>query len=366
MSRFLSRAAFAVAALAVASHAQTVSIFPTADNTLYENAVGALSNGAGASMFTGRTGAQGAFKARRAVLKFDVAAAVPAGHEVIYAELRIHCTQLNGAPAQVKLHRLTSDWGEGTSDAGFPGGGGAPSTTGDATWIHTFFATSTWTTSGGDYVPTFSAKATVDSINLFTWGPTAELTADVRDMRANPALNYGWILVAPEVANQAQRFETRESVGFEPVLFIIYAPAIPATKTLVGAGCSGTNPLPYTLDASGLPVLGDDFFYLSFVDGPPNGTAFLFLSSGTGPPLAFGGGCNVYLDLVGAGVYFSLGLSPIGPITLDGAGVFYLPIPLPPEPLLSGFPVASQAFAYDGASPIGFILSNALQLVLGT
>jgi hypothetical protein len=366
MSGALSRAGAVVLALSTIAAAQNVSILPAADNTLYEHATGALSNGVGASMFTGRTGAQGGFKARRAVVKFDVAGAVPAGHEVIYAELRLFCSQTNGAPNQVKLHRLSADWGEGASDAGFPGGGGAPSANGDATWIHTNFFSTFWTNPGGDYEPTFSAKTTVAAPDTNIWGPTPQLTADVRDMRANPANNYGWILIAPEVSNEAQRYETRESPGFEPILFVIYAPANPATKTLVGVGCSGTNPLPYTLDASGPPLLGDNDFYISFVDGPPNQPAYLFLSSGIAAPLDFGFGCFVYLDLVGAGVYMTAGFSPFGPLPLDPSGAFYLPVPLPPEPSLSGFPIASQSLAFDGGHPNGFIFSNALALVLGT
>lgn len=361
-----ARRALAAFALASAVVAQSVTIAPIADNTLYEHALGALSNGVGGALFTGRTGAQAGFKARRAVLKFDVAGAIPPGHEIIHAELSLNCVQLQGGSAQVRLHRLTADWGEGASDAGFPGGGGAPSAIGDATWIHRSYPTTFWTNPGGDYVPTFSAKTDVDSANTFIWGPTPALTADCRDMRANPSQNFGWILIAPENFNQAQRYDSREVPGSEPTLFLIYAPAIPATKTLFGVGCSGTNPLPYLLDASGVPQLGDADFYLAFTQGPPSGLAFLFLSSGTGPPIAIGGGCNILLDLVGAGVYFTTGFSPFGPLPLDGAGEFYLPIPLPPDPFLAGFEVASQAFAYDGASPIGFILSNALKLRLGT
>src|SRR5436190_12557396 len=57
----------------------TVTLTPVADNTIYQDA-GNLSNGAGQFLFSG----QASFRAlaRRALLKFDVASAVPAGAHI--------------------------------------------------------------------------------------------------------------------------------------------------------------------------------------------------------------------------------------------------------------------------------------------
>jgi hypothetical protein len=54
--------------------ADVVSIPASQDNTLFEDVAGALSNGAGEELFSGNTSDQGV---RRAVIAFDVAAAIP-------------------------------------------------------------------------------------------------------------------------------------------------------------------------------------------------------------------------------------------------------------------------------------------------
>ena len=77
-------------------------------------------------------------------------------------------------PAQdTQLHRVLSDWGEGTSGAGgdplhMGGGGGSPATAGDATWLHTFFDTSFWANPGGDFSSTASAARSVDQPGFYT------------------------------------------------------------------------------------------------------------------------------------------------------------------------------------------------------
>ena len=113
-----------------------VQLAPSKDNTLYESGTGALSNGAGDFLFAGQT--QNFNLTRRAVLSFDlVAAGIPAGATVTSVTLEMDVSRSQQANTEnVSLHRLTQDWGEGTSNASANEGGGAPSTTGDATWIH--------------------------------------------------------------------------------------------------------------------------------------------------------------------------------------------------------------------------------------
>ena len=54
--------------------ADSVTLPASRDNTLYEDASGALSNGAGEWLFVGRTAID---RLQRAVLAFDLAAALP-------------------------------------------------------------------------------------------------------------------------------------------------------------------------------------------------------------------------------------------------------------------------------------------------
>jgi hypothetical protein len=367
MSRYRLRALVAACALSVPVVAQQFTLTPVADNTLYQDASGSLSNGAGSSLFCGRTNVFGGAAARRALLKFDLASVAPPGTTVIHAELSIGCAQGQGGSATIEMYRVTSAWGEGSSDAGFPGGSGAAATTGDATWLHTFYPSSTWTTPGGDYAPTFSAKTDVDGAGAYVFGPTWELRADCQDMLANPANNHGWILISPEIAGQAKRFESRESPGLEPTLTVIFAPAFPASKTSIGAGCVGSAAAPFTLDAFGYgptPALGDDQFAFYVSNGPAGGSGFLFFSTTTTAAQPIGG-CNLYLDLGGLTAYAAGGFGPF-PMLFDGTGLGAVGLPLPPAFPLVGFSAGAQAFALDAGGPGGIVLSNALFLVLGT
>ena len=102
-----------------------VTIAPSKDNTLYEDVGGTLSNGAGEFLFAGRTSVSSAEMLRRAVLAFDIAGAVPAGSTILSVELTLTVSRANSGAENFDLCRLTSDWGEGDSNAGSPGGGGA-------------------------------------------------------------------------------------------------------------------------------------------------------------------------------------------------------------------------------------------------
>jgi hypothetical protein len=133
--------------LAVVASADVVTIGASKDNTLYLSATGALSNGQGDHFFSGITAQN---KIRRALLEFDVAAAVPAGSTIQSVRLTLQVTNTISNTQNVSLHRTLADWGEGASNAPGQEGSGGASMNGDATWIHTFYNGSFWTTAGGD------------------------------------------------------------------------------------------------------------------------------------------------------------------------------------------------------------------------
>ncbi|MCA9139279.1 MAG: hypothetical protein KDB00_21040, partial [Planctomycetales bacterium] len=56
----------------------TLELTSIADNTLYEDDFGTLSNGAGDHLFAGRVAGQGGAALRRGVVKFDVSS-IPSG-----------------------------------------------------------------------------------------------------------------------------------------------------------------------------------------------------------------------------------------------------------------------------------------------
>jgi hypothetical protein len=220
------------------ARADVVTLPCALDNTLYESATGALSNGIGPTMFAGRT-AQATNSRRRAVLFFNVAQSVPASATIVAVTLTLSMSQAATPGAQsIELHRVLASWGEGTSDAGPSGGSGAPATTGDATWKHRFFNTTSWSVLGGDFAAAASASQSVAVEGPYVWGSTPGMVADVQAWLSTPAVNQGWLLLGNEaVVSSVKRFETREAVDplARPVLTITYDRSTPATATTWGA-----------------------------------------------------------------------------------------------------------------------------------
>lgn len=218
----------------------TIAISAAADTTLYQDPDGTLSNGSGEYLFAGDT-LRGA-GARRGLIRFDIASAVPAGAIIQQVELRLNCSRNNSIPDVVNLHRVLNSWGEGASDAGSPGGNGAPALAGDATWLHRFFPGQLWTTAGGDFVPAPTASAAVAdgllAIGPVIWASTPQSVADVQSWLDAPTQNFGWLLLGSTVAGAtAHRFDTRENItpSVRPVLTVTFTTAAP------GACCRGST-----------------------------------------------------------------------------------------------------------------------------
>lgn len=223
----LASTLFSGVALAQCVGSET-AIFADRDNTLYESATGALSNGAGSFIFAGTTLAG---EPRRALLHFDVAGTVPAMSTILSARLELTMTRSLAGTVDVSVHPALADWGEGTSVAPMGQGGGAAATTNDATWLHTFFNTSFWAVAGGDFGPA-SATTPVGTNGTYGWSGTT-VTADVQGWLDTPATNYGWVVVADEVTvPSAKRFGGRIS-GSPPVLCVAtQAPSVTQIPTL--------------------------------------------------------------------------------------------------------------------------------------
>lgn len=198
---------------------QTVTLTPARDNTLYESELGAVSNGAGQHLFAGTTNND---DARRAVLAFDLDA-LPPGATVLTATLTLTLSRTTAGDTTVALHALNANWGEGASDAIGEEGAGATAETGDATWLYTFFDTASWAAPGGDFAPTPSAATVVGGTGAYQWA-SAGLAADVAGWLADPATNFGWILLGDETATgTAKRFDSRENAPpNQPRLTVTY------------------------------------------------------------------------------------------------------------------------------------------------
>ncbi len=181
---------------------------PAADNTLFEDSSRFRSNGAGVYLFVGNTNTR---NTRRALLRFDVAGAVPPGATVTAVSLRLRMSKTRGGNETVTLHRVLTDWGEGASDASGQEGRGTQAAPGDATWVHRFFEGDEWATPGGDFEPSPSGSTTVGGTGSDTWPSEAAMVADVQSWLEEPETNYGWLLQGDEDARQtAKRFDSRE------------------------------------------------------------------------------------------------------------------------------------------------------------
>ena len=255
------------------SAAADTALLPAAwDNTIYSESYD-LSNGAGGHFFAGVTMIG---TVRRGLIAFDVASGVPAGSTITGVTLGLHMSRTMAGNEPVSLHRVLTDWGEGTSDAPDQEGLGTAATDDDATWAYTFYETSdppgapAWTSDGGDYALAASATTSVDNTGFYTWGSTALMVADVQLWLDDPASDFGWIVMGNEAQQpSAKRFDTHENMAanFHPVLTVDYVPcpadmdgdnvvAVPDLLTLLGAW--GTNPGgPPDLDGDGTVAVPD-------------------------------------------------------------------------------------------------------------
>jgi hypothetical protein len=322
----------ALCALAIASTGAaqtTVNLTSNLDNTLYESPTGALSNGRGNSVYIGLT-ATG--QKRRALLRFDVAGAVPAGSRILSATLSFNVIQSTVAlPSPMDLHRVTRAWGEGTSIASGAGGGGTAATPGDATWIHAVNPGSFWTNAGGDFAAAPSFTMPLPDLGPGSSSPAPGATADVQSWLDNPSQNFGWLLKTDELQIQtARRVGSRENVGQKPVLTVTYlAPGQTATW---GTGC---------------PV-GAGTFGNAWVGAPIGGTTIQIAQT------------NAPVSSIGAN-YYSLDLDASGtPLPVAGCTV-YLPLAQPLIPgnvfITSASGTASSPFAVPAGFP-GFLVNN--------
>ncbi len=340
----------ALLGLAAGVAAQTTVAVPCSrDNTLYEDPTGSLSNGSGVSIFVGVTGLS---LKRRALVHFDVAASVPAGARIVDARLDVNVVQSAAFIAvDVFGHRVLQDWGEGASAPAFGnGGGGAPAAPGDATWLHTFYPGSFWTTPGGD----FAAAPSFTMPTAATLGPassilSAALLADVQAMLDNPAQNFGWLLKTNEAqAFVARRIDSSETtLGTPPRLQVTYI--TPGQSAPWGQGCP-VNGQPFTTGIAG-NVVGGTTVQVTQSNGPAGQLAANLVALAYDPlgtPLL--PQCSLYLPLGGTIVTHSL-------LFLSNAGTGSTAVTLP-----SGFPgvlLVWQSAALDSSSPAGFVLANA-------
>ena len=208
-----------------------VTLPPSADASLYQSTGGTVANGAGEFVFLGRNSGG---NTRRALMAFDIAAAVPAGATITAATLDLSISSTAGGPAPVTLHAITTAWTEGPSDPTGSEGSGAPTEPGDATWIHASYPSALWTTPGGDFEPAPFAALTIDQPGAYAIASTDPLVERIQSWLDAPSTNLGFVLLGDESApGTAKRVAARiaADAAARPTLTIEFTIPTPPTAS---------------------------------------------------------------------------------------------------------------------------------------
>ncbi len=212
--------------------AETVYLTPSADTTLLQ---AFPSNNFGGQLYF-NSGTTQTYTRNRGLLKFDIAAHLPANAKITLASLTLEVTGAtvetdHDTPSTFELRRMLRDWGEGNK-SGQPPSLGAPATTNEANWVYRFaFTTNTWSSPGGASGVDFSTVASGEQyvyapmfFPISTFDSNPQMIADVQSWLNQPTNNFGWMLLTQiEGTNfTARRFGSRENTNRAPILEVNY------------------------------------------------------------------------------------------------------------------------------------------------
>ena len=350
--------------LAPFSLADVTTLVATRDTTLFNDPLGSLANGSGPVLIVGRAGGSSSAPVRRGLVRFDVAGALPAGSTVNSVQLVLNNTSGNTGARTVELHRVLADWGEGASNT--TSGQGAPAQPGDATWLHTFFPGSLWSTTGGDFTAATSASLSIDPLGLHTFPSTPAAIADVQGWLDLPGANFGWLLKldVETVAQTTKVFGTREAANSAewPRLVIDFTPPVAGycVSGTSSAGCA------VTIASTGVPSASAGSGFVVSLAHAPTGRATSLVYGLTGPAATpfFGATLCVAPPLTRTSVRFVDSSDPAcgGGASLD----FNARIASGLDPrLVAGATVSMQWHVRDAATVVGtLVASDALRVVI--
>ncbi|MBI3879678.1 MAG: DNRLRE domain-containing protein [Verrucomicrobia bacterium] len=226
----------------LAARADIVSTNPIADTDLFE--VFPNNNlGRSPGLPVGTTATSGA--SGRMLLRFDIAAVVPAGATINSVTLQL--TDNSGStsfiPSNFELHRMMLGWIEGTNGS-LASPNGSAAAAGDPTWNFRQHNTVAWGAPGGaagvDFATNISASLLINVGNVTdTWASSPGLVADAQAWLDSPATNFGWLLRSDGEGSlgTARRLNSREATADRPLLTIDFTPVPePTAGALVAFG----------------------------------------------------------------------------------------------------------------------------------
>ena len=205
--------------------AETITLVPAADTSLFDLNGGANNLGGSTTLVVGTT-ASGS--SSRALVRFDVANSLPPQAIITSAQLNLVVIKANvaGVASIFEIHRLLQSWGEGNKT----GNTGAPATAGETTWFQRFAPTNEWSVPGAsaplDFSPEASASTNVDLPNTYTFGPSSNLLEDVEMWFTNSAANFGWIIFSQSQGTNftSRRIGAREDAVNSPTMVVDFVP----------------------------------------------------------------------------------------------------------------------------------------------
>ncbi len=350
ISTVLAASFFAVPGVA---QIQIVTIPCSADVAIYAES-GTVANGAGENLFVG---ANSFGNARRSLVRFDVAAAIPAGSIVVGGQLAATVNQGNTGAEPFAARRVLVSWNEGSSNPSGSEGQGTAAAGADVTWtLRDVAANTAWTSPGGDLAPAAASTGSLATLGGAAFDITDVAIADVHGWLAQPSSNFGWALIGNESASgSAKRLDSRSAVNASarPTLTLTYfAPgAQPVSSCPSNANSTG---VPAALTSTGSTSLASNTFALSVVSVPSATNGLFFFGTRGAAPTAFGDG-----RLCVVAPFRRLGVVGVGPA---GAASFALDFTTFPGNLIAPGTTATFQFCFRdpalGAS--GFNLSNGL------
>jgi hypothetical protein len=201
-----------VAAAGLEVWAELATLQPVADAEIREQAPTSVFGG-GTTVVSGGLGTFAGNATRRALIRFDPGAEIPAGATIVSVEVGLSVVTVPSSPANsiFELRRVRQEWLE----------------TG-VSWNFRLGAEMAWQVPGAGGAEDIEAEASstvaVGGLGRYTFPSSDRLVADVQSWVDEPETNHGWLLMSQSegVLRTARHFASRESAANQPEMAVEY------------------------------------------------------------------------------------------------------------------------------------------------